>query len=606
MFKNKIALFVLVLIVINVSTVFATSEFSDVPSEFWGNNIIKTVTSDLVMQGFDDGKFYPNNNTTKLETILTIYKIMKNNDVLSIENVTVLVNEYKPIIEGIGIPPMLAPYSGGEVYPAIAFALKNEIITESELKYFIEDGVLTPISKIEVSIFYAKALNLVKEENLFDDIISLDYKDQFEITNSAVAYVDLLINNNIVNAKGDVEGKFNPNQIITRAVLAVFANGLNSAIDDGEKIITDNNDLKTINGEGEISYIHESMNIIEIKNSDGDLIVYDISDVKVFFNGEQVNISNLEPLQNVTFSYQGDKIIEIIVSQVYDKVEGTISKVSKEFVAENETYRVIAIVDVDNNNKYLKIYNSTSITVDEESGTSDSLKEGLKVIVEFSDLDAKTVKCYSENNTLTGVLTRPIGGDNIVKVELNNGNLFTGVAQNIDDSVSRGEIVKLYLNYGIITKVESTGENSIINGTISEIVISNNASIVIKKENGNLERFSIIENTEIKDIETDEILSIYDLRLDKTCELNVNSMGISKLTLVKPVEEIKLNGEVVNIYNSLNLIEVINENGENIKVGFSNISDFKSSDFEKGDKVYISGIQISDELFQANNIIIVD
>jgi hypothetical protein len=409
-----------------------------------------------------------------------------------------------------------------------------------------------------------------------------------------------------VGVVGDVEGKFNPNRIITRVVLAVFANGLNIAVNDSDEIVTDNNDLNISKGEGEISYIHESMNIVEIKNSNGNSIVYDISDVKVLLNGNQVNISNLEPLQNVTFSYQSDKIIEISVSQVYDKIEGIISKVSREFIAETETYRVIAIVDGDNPTEYLKIYDSTFITLDEEKGTSDNLKEGLKVIVEFSDLEAKTIKSYSENNILTGILTRPIGIDNIVKVEFSNGNLFTGVAQNIDDSVSRGEIVKLYLNYGIITKIESTGENSIINGTISEIVISNNASIVIKKEDGNLERFNIIENTEIKDIETDEILSIYDLRLDKTCELNVNSMGISKLTLTKPIEEIKLSGEVVNIYNSLNLIEVINENGENIKVGFSNSSNFKSSDFKKGDKVYISGIQISDELFQANNIIIVD
>ena len=605
MFKNKIVLVVLVLILINIPVCFATTDFFDVSSEFWGNEVIGDVTADKIMEGFDDGNFYPNRETTKLETILSIYKTMKKNNVLNIENVTVLVNKHKSVINEIGIPPMLAPYSDGDVYPAIAFALENEIITESELKYFIEEGKLSSVSKIEVSVFYAKALNLVKKENLFDDIISLDYKDQFEITNSAVAYIDLLIKNNIISEKGDSQGKFNPNQVVTRAVLAVFANGLDIAITNGEGNTT-NKDINIIEDKGEISYIHESMNIIEIKDEKGNLKVYDIADAEVFINENKVKISNLDAKQNVVFSYQDDKIIEIKISEVYDKVDGTITKISKAFIMPDETYRVVAIVDNDNNNKYFKVYDSTYVTLDEEKITYDNLKEKSKVVIEFSGLEAKTIKAYSEFNELTGILIRPIDEDNIVKVELSNGTLFTGVAQNIDDSVSRGEIVKLFLNYGKITKIESTGKNSIVNGIISEIVISDNSSVVIEKDDGNLERFNIIDNTEINDIETGETLSIYDLRLNKICELEINLMGISKLNLVKPVEEIKFKGEIIEIYNSLNLIEVLNESGAKIKVGFGISSNFESNDFEKGDKVYISGIKISDELFQSNNIIIVD
>ena len=605
MFKNKMVLVVLVLILINIPVCFATTDFFDVSSEFWGNEVIGDVTADKIMEGFDDGNFYPNRETTKLETILSIYKTMKKNNVLNIENVTVLVNKHKSVINEIGIPPMLAPYSDGDVYPAIAFALENEIITESELKYFIEEGKLSSVSKIEVSVFYAKALNLVKKENLFDDIISLDYKDQFEITNSAVAYIDLLIKNNIISEKGDSQGKFNPNQVVTRAVLAVFANGLDIAITNGEGNTT-NKDINIIEDKGEISYIHESMNIIEIKDEKGNLKVYDIADAEVFINENKVKISNLDAKQNVVFSYQDDKIIEIKISEVYDKVDGTITKISKAFIMPDETYRVVAIVDNDNNNKYFKVYDSTYVTLDEEKITYDNLKEKSKVVIEFSGLEAKTIKAYSEFNELTGILIRPIDEDNIVKVELSNGTLFTGVAQNIDDSVSRGEIVKLFLNYGKITKIESTGKNSIVNGIISEIVISDNSSVVIEKDDGNLERFNIIDNTEINDIETGETLSIYDLRLNKICELEINLMGISKLNLVKPVEEIKFKGEIIEIYNSLNLIEVLNESGAKIKVGFGISSNFESNDFEKGDKVYISGIKISDELFQSNNIIIVD
>ncbi len=608
MFKNKIISVILVLFLLSVPMSFAVSEFSDVTSEFWGYNIIQTVSANAVMEGFDDGKFYPNNEATKLEAILTIYKTMKNNKVLNIEDVTALVNEYKSVMEEIGIPPMLAPYSDGDVYPAVAFALKNGIITESELKYFIEDSKLSSISKIEVSVFYAKALNLVKKENLYDDIISFDYKDQFEITKVAAPYVDLLIKHNIISEKGDSEGKFNPNQILNRVILAVFANGFDSAIKNTD-VPSESDDAKIgniVEASGEISYVHEAMNIIEIKDNNNSSHVYDLDNTKVYINGNKANTSNLEALQSVTYSYQDDKIIEINVVQTYEKIEGTIVKLSKKFVTDMESYQVIAISDVDGNNKYLKIFDSTYVKIDEKESSVDNLIENYKVVVDYSDLDAKIIKAYSESSILTGVLTRPVDADNLVKVELNDGTEFIGVAENIDETVQRGEIVKLYLNYGKIVKVESTGKKSVVNGTISEIVISSTPSIVIVKEDGLSERFNVLDNTEIVDFNTDENLKIYDLRLSRACELNVNAMGISKISLVKPIEEIKFSGVVENIYLELNLIEVLNQNDENIKVGFSTDSNFKAIDFEKGDKVYISGVKVSDELFQAKNIVIVD
>ncbi|MDM8533818.1 S-layer homology domain-containing protein [Clostridiaceae bacterium HSG29] len=608
MFKNKIISVVLVLLLISVPMSFAVSEFSDVTSEFWGYNIIQKVSANSVMEGFDDGNFYPSNEATKLEAILTIYKAMKNNKVLNIDDVTALVNEYKSVMEEIGIPPMLAPYSNGEVYPAVAFALKNNIITESELKYFIEDSKLSSVSKIEVSVFYAKALNLVKKENLYDDIISFDYKDQFEITKVAAPYVDLLIKHNIVSDKGDSEGKFNPNQVLNRVVLAVFANGFDSAIKNSD-VPSENTETKIgniIEASGKISYIHEAMNIIEIKDNNNSSHVYDLDNTKVNINGNKANISNLEALQSVTYSYQDDKIIEINVTQTYEKIEGTIIKLSKKFVTDVESYQVMAITDIDGNNKYLKIFESTYVKIDEKESSVENLIENYKVVVDYSGLDAKIIKAYSENSILTGVLTRPVDANNVVKVELSDGTEFIGSAENIDEAVQRGEIVKLYLNYGKIVKVESTGKKSVVSGTISEIVISNTPSIVIVKENGLSERFTILDSTEIVDFNTDEDLGIYDLRLSRTCELNVNAMGISKISLVKPVEEIKFSGVVENIYLELNLIEVVNQNNENIKVGFSTDSNFKAIDFKKGDKVYISGVKISDELFQAKNVVIVD
>src|SRR6056297_1986306 len=265
MFRNKIMVLVLTVVLLSMPISFAVSQFSDVTSEFWGSDYITTVTEKNYIEGYDDGYFYPNREVTKLESLIALYRVMKENQLTNISNVSALVDSHKDTIESVGIPPMLAPYGDQDVYPAVAYALENEIVSPSELKYYLEEGTLASVNKLEISIYIGKALNIVKEENLFTDIISLDFKDQFEISNAAIPYVDLLIRNGIVSKKGDSEGRFNPKQTINRAVLSVFIARLDTAVMSSET-----SDINTETNEsarefsGEITYVHSSMNLVEI------------------------------------------------------------------------------------------------------------------------------------------------------------------------------------------------------------------------------------------------------------------------------------------------------------------------------------------------------
>jgi len=192
----------------------------------------------------------------------------------------------------------------------------------------------------------------------------------------------------------------------------------------------------------------------------------------------------------------------------------------------------------------------------------------------------------------------------MVRVELDNGETITGTAETIDSNVSRGEIVKLYLNYGDIVKVESTGESSIVTGAIKEIKIAENSSVGLLNNDGTITHFSILDGTKMIDRDTDETLTIYDLRLDKLAELKVNGLGIVELSVTKPEEMIRIKGEVTTVYESLDLIEITKDTGENAKVGFNTESNFKARDLKAGDQIIISGIQLNEELFEARNIII--
>jgi len=602
---------VLIVVLLSMPINFAVSQFTDVTSDFWASDYITTVTEKDYIEGYDDGYFYPNREVTKLESLIALYRVMKENQLTNVSNVSALVANHKDTIDSIGIPPMLAPYGDQDVYPSVAYALENEIISPSELKYFLEDGELAVVNKLEVSVYFGKALNLVKKENLFNDIISLEFKDQFEISNAAIPYVDLLIRNEIVSEKGDSEGRFNPKQTINRAVLSVFISRLDQSVNlfkdsntDADTDINLNIDESLTELSGEITYVHSSMNIVEIKDDSGASEVYDLSDAKIYINGNTVETSDLENGQMVDFETIDDSIVTLSVIETYDTLKGTITQISKEFTTDTENYRVLAIKDEVGDSQYYKVTDSTKVFINNaDSGILD-LSVGDKVSIGYDGLYAMTVKGFSENEILTGILTRPIGTDKMVRVELDNGETITGTAETIDSNVSRGEIVKLYLNYGDIVKVESTGESSIVTGAIKEIKIAENSSVGLLNNDGTITHFSILDGTKMIDRDTDETLTIYDLRLDKLAELKVNGLGIVELSVTKPEEMIRIKGEVTTVYESLDLIEITKDTGENAKVGFNTESNFKARDLKAGDQIIISGIQLNEELFEARNIII--
>lgn len=603
MLRNKMMILVLVVVLLSMPIGFSANQFTDITSDFWASDYIETVTSKNFIEGYDDGYFYPNKEVTKLESLVTLYRVMKANGLTNISSVSELVANHKDIIDGVGIPPMLSPYGDTDVYPSVAYALENDIITQSELKYFLEDGELSTVNKIELSVYFGKALNLVKKEDLFDDIISLDFTDQFEISNAAIPYVDLLIKNDIVSKAGDSGGRYNPKQVINRSVLSVFASRLDHTVGSSNTNST-NTDENVKQLSGEITYIHSTMNLVEIKDDSGSSEVYDISEADISINENQINSSDLKIGQIVNFESVDDNILSINVIEEYEEIKGTITQISKEFTTDSENYRVIALKDEAGDSQYYKITDLTKAFVNSTESDVLDLSIGNKVALAYDGLYAMTIKSFSENEVLTGILIRPIGTDKVVKVELDNGQTITGTAETIDPNISRGEIVKLYLNYGDIVKVESTGENSIITGTIKEIKISDNPSIGLLKDDGTLSQYNILETTEMIDSDTNEELTIYDLRLDKLSELKVNNLGVVELSVTKPVESIRFKGEVTTVYESLDLIEVVKESGDNIKIGFNTNSNFKAKDLKAGDNIIISGIQLTDELFEARNIII--
>ena len=218
-------------VVITVSSMgvsFADTTFTDVPSDFWSYKYVSNVAENNMMPGFEDGTFRPNETASKLETIVGIYKGLKEVGYVKESELAVIVNTHKELIQEGNIPAMLSPY-GGEIYSAVAFALEKKIITASDLSTFMKNGKPEPVNKMEASIFVGKALGLVKETK--KSIISFSYKDLSDIEMNAIPYIDALIKNGIISESGDAYGNFNPKQILNRSILATIESGFYDSIE---------------------------------------------------------------------------------------------------------------------------------------------------------------------------------------------------------------------------------------------------------------------------------------------------------------------------------------------------------------------------------------
>ena len=500
MTKNKFskitAMMLILLMFGNLS--FGMVPVTDVTSSHWANKYVQSVVEKEIMLLNEDGSFKPNENVTNVEAVVVLYRAAKAAGYLQDVNINTLTSKYESDLEAISMPKMLAPY-GGDVYPALAYALENKILVLDEVKYFINNGKLTEAKKVDISVFFGKALNVYKNENL-NKIISLSYKDAFDISLGALKYVNLLIEYDIISNKGDSNGNFNPKNIINRAVLAVYADGYYTAIkSDGVSDPSTSGDATNANSEtetpipnttnttgtntstpantvevtGTITDVFSDLKLIEVKEAIGKTTVYDLKQAKIYADQAMIDFDSLEKGAFVQLTLVNDAVTTVVLDKNYDKVEGTFSQVTDP-MGDTLKFRSLKIQLPNKSFDFKRVYETTPITIDGVQKTVLDLKEGYKLIVSYDGYDAKGITAYSDYYQFTGMLKQPLDPASpmtlevekedglIFKQELTNSVTFT----NPEKLLSKNDIVKVTLNYGVVSNIAYVGQAKDLIGTI--------------------------------------------------------------------------------------------------------------------------------------------
>ncbi len=348
---NKIKLkttIIIVILFVMLSTVLsfaAPTIFTDIDGH-WAKEYIEDVYRRQIITGYPDATFKPQGDITKLETIVTIAKLMGYSD----DEGQYYINQYKQKLEDNNIPD----WAQGTV----AYALFNDILSEEELESLVSVSGQTHAKRYEVAIYIGRVLQYGAGEEL-EKIYVIPYKDEMSISNEAKPYVNLLLNKKILDEFSN-DGRFLPNNEITRAEVAKLISLSAKILDDvsdgdinvepgpiisPDKKVLEGYFLYCLPGYGQTPEVFFKDNK---KDEIHSLLFTD--DSRVYFMDKAVDIEELEQGDTVIITYVDDEIIEIKARPKEEYFEGTVKakdsdkgKYSLQVLLEDKTIETFAI-----------------------------------------------------------------------------------------------------------------------------------------------------------------------------------------------------------------------------------------------------------------------
>jgi len=614
--KNRIFILALVLCLLMSSMVYAegvdVSQVIDLDKAEWAEPYIQKVMDTDVMPIYSTNEFKPTDYATKMEVINVIYRIALLKGDVTTDVADDYVTKHLPTIESYLIPKTLEPY-GPDNHRAIAYALEKNILKKSELSLFFVNGEFEVISKVDASVFMSKAMNVYLKDNV-NKFYEIQYKDGAEITLLQWPWINLLIEKEIV--VGGTDNYFYPNSILNRSILSVISSNILNKLEDVTVDVT-NPDTPVSAGtltsmNGKISIIHYDLNIIEVRDSNNRLYVYDASNGTLTMNGADIALQNLEPGMDVSVTAIGKDLKTLNVLEDLTAIDGTLNGIGLKVTVNGETFRPVSMT-VNGQFKYYKALNSVVVERDYQPSSIDELNEGDVVKISYQGEYVKKIEALSSKAVLDGALQRSTGfndGD-VVSIKLSNGKLFEQTIDgeigkvNIDSDLAKGDIVKITLEKGKITAVEGTGLSTEATGRITEIVISSTPSVSIMTKDGDTKNFNIAENVVVNNLGTDDSNGLYSLRLDQDVTLELSGMAVDRISINQSVEKTHFNAKITEIHKNINLIKAVDANNKVWIVSLEG-SDQNINDYLVDDSVYIYGVEVSGELFEADLIIVLE
>ncbi len=614
-------IFILVLTLNGVAYAQVFTDVSDTNRWSWAKGYIEKMNRIGVITGYSDATFRPGEEVTKEQAVLMISRLFDSEDMTS---------KYEDFMDDVGVASWAEE--------GIALAIAKGIVTKQEIEdSFYINGNPAKALRVELCKYLTRAMGL-EEDAKNKAFINLPFKDAEFMTIDEQAYVEVMVDNDIIQGNG--EGKFNPDNPVNRAELAVMLsrvydymqnNDVDTSLSEDELDSDIYEDVDTTTVEGTIDNIIDSNNeiyvIIEEDDDEKMTCVVD-SNTDIVLDNDEIDYEDLVvglivevevTDDNNAVSVKADSIEEDYSGEIDYVYLGNPAKITIEFEDEDE--------DEDKVDKTFYISEDVEVLLDNEDADMDDLNDGDMVDIEVKNSWVTKIDAESKNKHIEGIvqniefdsepkLTIKDEDDNTYEYPVDDDVDIERNDRNADiTDLKIGDEVEVDVEYNVIKDIEAEIVEKDDEGTIKSILISDKPELTIKNEDGDIVKYLVSNDT---DIELDNKSStIYDLRLGFKVELEIESNEIVEIESESRDNLNRYEGTVKYINKDAEVItvEVINsstDEEEVIRIDVTDDTNFIDTDgdrtslrrLDEGDEVLVMG-DYDGGIFTAKTVIIV-
>ena len=526
--------------------------FSDIYDEkyAWAKDYIINMANEGYITGYDDGTYKPDNEVTRLETIVLFARAMgalrtENEDALALA-----LDKYEDTVNDLKLN------FGDE---EIAFMLYRGVLSEDDLTTYLSSSKANkPMPRQEAAAIITKAL-CGEEEAKAEVLTDMAYTDTKLIDPDYTQYVFYASEMGIMNGMDD--GSFSPDSSVLRSQIAVM---LSRSVDK-------------INLYIESPYIDDidyDKNNITIVDTEGEkvLVGYD-ENTKFFLNGELSTEDNFVADTTATLTYINNRTAFVDMQELVP--DNTYKAIYQGSTANSEGTSVsFKEPDSDKTTTYLL---SSKVSLFAEDGSTALLRNfALGSYVEFDVANDKIIRMsiLKKESFIQQAIVESIDIEDDLYITIShtkeeydgmklklNDNVVVYKNNDIEDlsKIYTGDRVDITLEYGVVTKLVATSNNKTYEGTISEVNISSSSTIKVKIDD-EIQTFDVLTDTKIT--ANGEDATLYDLRVGDTVKITTESGAVLKIDTTAPaVSSNPITGVVEIVNTSKGFIKV---NGETI------------------------------------------
>lgn len=534
--RRIIPLILLFAIVFSSNISFGERMFTDVSNDHWAYGYIKKAVDLGLMDGYDDATFRPNElvNTVEALNYITRLLTIDKEEIIRAREIYGILLDNDQLTEGDRNTLAIALYRG----------YIDEELIENEL--FTEEGIRKAV-KVEISRYIAKAMGFREGEEYISYIFL--YNDASEIPISEQPYVKFLIDQGVLDRKGDENRNFNPNQRITRAILAKMLSQAYDAMNgksiiEVERIIGSekNEETSQVNIVEEVGYEEIPCTILMVIR---DFIIVDTGDIvdayrikedaEIIIDGKDLSIDSIENGMNVNLLVSEGEIIERIEAVTDNK---PISGIIKSLYLSEEPYMIVEVENGDTIS--FSLSENPEVVLDGRNSYLFSLDEGDYVIVETYEDKALFITGESNEGRVLGIFNGRTKEGKSILVKREDGSIYEyhlndGAIVNrdstrvgVEDLRVSDELI-LMLRDGKVYRIDALSVPGEDKGYISSILISEEPVLTIEREDGNRVSYHISDRVLITG--NNSILKLNDLKLGDFVEIRLKSDEIVTINI---------------------------------------------------------------------------